>query len=107
VLFKQRQRTIFSDFEITAAEPKVRSACFRRQNDLHQTVPAYKKLACTFIDLGRNLSARCPLWVNNGHPAMSALRPLHPDNQTLIVGFCMSASGHKATYAVQQTIAGY
>jgi hypothetical protein len=31
---------------------------------------------------------------------MSAACPLHPDNQTLIVGFRTSASGQKATFVI-------
>ena len=43
----------------------------------------------------------------NRHCAMSASRLLHPDEQTLIVSFCTSASGQTATYALQQTMASF
>jgi hypothetical protein len=66
VLFKQRQRTIFPILKTLQVSRRSVPLASGDKLIRIKTVPAYKKLACTFIDLGRNLSARSPLWVMCG-----------------------------------------
>jgi hypothetical protein len=55
---------------------------------------------CSLI--GFLFAAQCPLGVKARHSPMSASCLLHPNKQTLIIGFCTSALGQKLTHAPQQ-----
>jgi hypothetical protein len=105
VLFKQRQRTIFPILRSLRLSPRSVPLASRDKLIRIKTVPAYKKLACTFIDLGRNLSARCPLWVKRRHDDNAAGCPLYPKsgNCRLRVGCPLCAKSGHARHSIMSS----